>query len=70
MAGVSLHVVGRLIEVSDPWDVILPGEADHVPGVRDDDGRVPDDVTGVAFKDRRHDHHVVFASELNVKMLL
>jgi len=51
MSGVSFHVVGRLIEVSDPGDVILPADPDHVAGVRDDDGRVPDDVTRVAFED-------------------
>ncbi len=64
MSGVSFHVVGRFIEVSDPGDVILPAGPDHVAGVRDDDGRVPDDVTRVAFEDWRDDHHVVFASKL------
>ena len=64
MSGVSFHVVGRFIEVSDPRDVILPADPDHVAAVRDHDGRVPDDVTRVAFENRRNYHHVVFASKL------
>ena len=33
MSGVALHVVGGLVEVTDPRDVILPRDADYVAGV-------------------------------------
>jgi hypothetical protein len=58
VTGVSLHVVGGLVEVADAGNVILPGDADHTSGVRDDDGSVPDDVTGVALEDGRDDDQV------------
>ena len=64
MSGVALHVVGGLVEVADSGDMILARDADHVAGVRDDDGRVPHDVTRVALKDGRDDHHVVLSGQL------
>ena len=65
VSGVALHVVGGLVEVADPRDVILPGDPDHVSGVGDDDGGVPHDITRVTFKDRRNDDHVVLPGKLN-----
>lgn len=66
MPSVPLHVVGGLVEVSDPRDVVLPGDAEHDAGVGDDDGRVPQDVAvgGVALEDRADDHHVVLGGVL------
>ncbi len=37
MSSVALHVVGGLVEVADPRDVVLPRDPDHVAGVRDND---------------------------------
>ena len=64
MSGVALHVVGGLVKVADSGDMILARDANHVAGVRDDDGRVPDHVAGVALKDGRDDHHVVLPGKL------
>ena len=66
MSSVTLHVVGWLIEISDPGNVIFSRDTDHVSGVRYDDGSVPDDVTRVTFKNRWNDDHVVFTSKLEI----
>ncbi len=58
VTGVSLHVVGGLVEVAYAGNVILPGDADHTSGMRDHNGSVPDDVTGVSLKDGRDDDQV------------
>lgn len=47
VAGVALHVVGGLVEVAHPGDVVLPGLPETPPGVVDDDGRVPERVAVV-----------------------
>ena len=64
MSSVPLHVVGGLIEIPDPGNVILPADPDHVSRVRDHHRRVPEDVARVAFEDRRDDDHVVLPGEL------
>ena len=44
---VALHVVGGLVEVPDPGDVVLPALAQHAPRVVDHHRRVPDRVSVV-----------------------
>ena len=46
-SGVALHVVGGLVEVPDPWNVVLPALAQHAPRVVDHHRRVPDRVSVV-----------------------
>ena len=61
MAGVPLNVVGGLVEVAHPGDVVLPGDTHHAAVVGDDNSRVPQDlaVDRVAFQDGRDDDHVI-----------
>ena len=47
VSGVALHVVGGLVEVPDPGDVVLPALAQHAPRVVDHHRRVPDRVAVV-----------------------
>ena len=47
VACVALHVVGGLVEVPDPGDVVLPALAQHAPRVVDHHRRVPDRVSVV-----------------------
>ena len=61
VAGVALHVVGGLVEVAHPRDVVLAGLADHFARVGDDDRGVPENVAVilVALQNGRNDDHVV-----------
>lgn len=54
VAGVSLHVVGGLVEVADTWDVILARLANNIASGRNDHGCVPNGfaVHRISFQDR------------------
>ena len=62
--GVSLHVVGGLVEVAHPGDVVLPRPPHELALVRDDHRGVPEDVVAVALQDGRDDHHAVLLGVL------
>jgi len=49
MPGVSLHVVGGLVEIPHPGDVVFPCNSNDVACVGDDDGRVPEDAAPLVF---------------------
>ena len=75
MACVALQVVGGLVEVPHPWDVVLPRLPDDPARVGDHDRRVPEclPVLEVALQDRVDNHHVVLLGILknaNVKKKL
>lgn len=54
VAGVSLHVVGGLVEVTDTWDVILSRLANNIASGWNDHGCVPNGVSvhRISFQDR------------------
>ena len=64
---VSLHVVGGLVEVAHPGDVVLPGLSHDGAVGGDDDGRVPQRlaVGSVSLQDGGNDHHVILLSILH-----
>lgn len=66
MAGVSLHVVSGLVEISYTRYVVLAGLAHHMSIVADDNSGVPEGVpmNTVSFQDWGYDNHVVFLGQL------
>lgn len=65
MTGIAFVVVGRLVEVAHPRNVILTVLAHVVSVVGNHYRRVPQGVVviGIPLQDRRDDHHVVLLGQ-------
>jgi len=66
MTGVPLHVVGGLIEVTHPGNVVLAVLAQVATTVRDDHCRIPNGLAmlHISLQNRVDDNHIVSLGQL------